>query len=63
MHGSESRKEPPHRQKGFEVVDLGVDVSPSKFVEKAVELKPHIEGVSALLTPSLEGQRKLVEAL
>lgn len=48
---------------GFEVTDLGVDVTPARFVEKAKELKPHIEGVSALLTPSLEGQRKLVEAL
>jgi len=48
---------------GFEVVDLGVDVSPARFVEKTAELKPHIVGVSALLTPSLEGQRKLIEAL
>ena len=48
---------------GFQVIDLGVDVSPARFVEKAVELKPHIVGVSALLTVSLEGQRKVIEEL
>ena len=48
---------------GFQVIDLGVDVSPVRFVEKAAELKPHIVGVSALLTVSLEGQRKVIEEL
>jgi corrinoid protein of di/trimethylamine methyltransferase len=48
---------------GFQVTDLGVDVTPSRFIEKSMELKPHIVGVSALLTVSLEGQRKVVEEL
>ncbi len=48
---------------GFEVTDLGIDVSPARFVENVVKLSPHIIGVSALLTVSLEGQKKLIEAL
>ncbi|MCW3976104.1 MAG: B12-binding domain-containing protein, partial [Candidatus Bathyarchaeota archaeon] len=35
---------------GFEVHDLGVDVSPIKFVEKMKELKPNILAMSALLS-------------
>lgn len=48
---------------GFEVTDLGVDTSPARFVENVAKLMPHIIGVSALLTVSLEGQKKVVEAL
>jgi 5-methyltetrahydrofolate--homocysteine methyltransferase len=35
---------------GFEVVDLGVDVSPSRFVEAVLQYKPDVLGLSALLT-------------
>ncbi len=48
---------------GFQVHDLGVDVAFEKFVEKAVELKADLVGVSALLTTTMTGQRKVIEAL
>ena len=35
---------------GFEVIDLGVDVSPEKFVEAVNAKKPNLVGLSALLT-------------
>jgi corrinoid protein of di/trimethylamine methyltransferase len=48
---------------GFEVHDLGVDVSPDRFVEKAREVGADLVGVSALLTTTMTGQRTVVEAL
>jgi len=48
---------------GFEVVDLGVDVSLEMFALKAKELNADIVGVSALLTTTMTGQKGVVEAL
>ncbi len=48
---------------GFEVHDLGVDVSPEQFVEAAREHNADIVGVSALLTTTMAGQRTVVEAI
>jgi corrinoid protein of di/trimethylamine methyltransferase len=48
---------------GFEVHDLGVDVSPERFVEAATEHDADIVGVSALLTTTMAGQRTVVEAV
>jgi len=48
---------------GFRVVDLGVDVRTSRFIEKVKELKPDILGLSALMTTSLDAQRRVIEAL
>lgn len=48
---------------GFRVHDLGVDVAAEVFAEKARELGADIVGVSALLTTTMQGQRKVVEAL
>ena len=39
---------------GYEVMDLGVMVPPEIIVEKALELKPDVIGLSGLITPSLE---------
>ena len=47
---------------GFRVYDLGVDVSTERFVDKAREVEADIVGVSALLTTTMQGQRKVVEA-
>ncbi|MFI3312613.1 MAG: cobalamin-dependent protein [Eubacteriales bacterium] len=49
---------------GFEVVDLGIDVSVEKFVN-AVESDEavNVVGVSALLTTTLPAMEKVVEAL
>jgi corrinoid protein of di/trimethylamine methyltransferase len=48
---------------GFDVVDLGADVKLEKFIEKAEEEKADIICLSALLTTTMIGQRKLVEML
>jgi len=48
---------------GFEVIDLGVDVSTQVFVEKIKELKPHIVAMSALLTTTMVKQKEVVDAL
>ena len=48
---------------GFEVHDLGVDVDPLKFVQKAREVQADIIALSALLTTTLVGQRDVIEAL
>jgi 5-methyltetrahydrofolate--homocysteine methyltransferase len=48
---------------GFEVIDLGVDVLPEKFVEQAKAANVHLIGMSALLTTTMPGIEKTVQAL
>ena len=48
---------------GFRVHDLGVDVAAEVFAAKARELQADVVGVSALLTTTMQGQRKVVEVL
>ncbi len=48
---------------GFDVVDLGANVSPEVFVEKVLEHKPHIVGLSALLTTTLPSMENTVKVL
>jgi trimethylamine corrinoid protein len=48
---------------GFEVYDLGRDVPIDKFVEKANEVKANIIGSSALLTTTMDAQRRLEQEL
>jgi len=48
---------------GFDVVDLGVDVAPDKFVNAIREYNPEILGMSALLTTTLPMQKETIEAL
>jgi methylmalonyl-CoA mutase cobalamin-binding domain/chain len=48
---------------GFEVIDLGVDVSPSKFVKAIKEHEPDIVGMSSLLTVALETTKRTVDAI
>lgn len=48
---------------GFDVLDLGVDVVPEKFVEAVRKNQPHIVGMSALLTTSMLEQRNVIDAL
>jgi 5-methyltetrahydrofolate--homocysteine methyltransferase len=47
----------------FEVIDLGVDVSPEKFVEAVRVHQPQIVAMSALLTTTLKGMKMTVDAL
>jgi len=48
---------------GFEVYDLGRDIPTEKFIEKAEEVGADVIGTSALLTTTMEGQKKLELAL
>ncbi len=48
---------------GFTVTDLGVDVPAAEFVAKTGELKPHIVGMSCLLTVGYESMRNTIDAL
>jgi len=48
---------------GFEVKDLGVDVSDEQFVEEVMKEKPDILGMSALLTSTLMGQKEVIKKL
>ncbi len=47
---------------GFEVVDLGVDVSADKFVSAVKELQPDIVGMSALLTTTMVNMVEVINA-
>jgi trimethylamine corrinoid protein len=48
---------------GFEVIDLGADVKLEKFIEKAEEENADFICLSALLTTTMVGQKRLVEML
>ncbi len=48
---------------GFEVVDLGVNISAEKFVEAAISEKAQIIGMSALLTTTMPYLETTIEAL
>jgi corrinoid protein of di/trimethylamine methyltransferase len=48
---------------GFEVVDLGRDVPPSSFVEKAKEIHADIIAISTLMTTTMEGMSQVIELL
>lgn len=46
---------------GFEVIDLGTDVSPDRFVDAAVDAGAPVIGMSALLTTTMIGMRDVVD--
>ena len=48
---------------GFEVVDIGVDAGPEKFVEQAKATGVQVVGMSALLTTTMPSIEKTVKAL
>jgi 5-methyltetrahydrofolate--homocysteine methyltransferase len=48
---------------GFQVTDLGTDVSPEKFLEAAKESGSKLVGLSALLTTTLPAMEKTVRVL
>lgn len=48
---------------GFDVYELGVDVSPGAFVEKVKEVKPQIVGLSGVLTLAIDSMKETVNAL
>ncbi len=48
---------------GFEVIDLGVDVSPEKYADAIRENNANIIGLSALLTTTMVNMRSVIEHL
>ncbi len=51
------------RGAGFEVIDLGHDVAPARFVAAVKELQPAVLGLSTLLTTTMPVMRKVVTLL
>jgi len=48
---------------GFQVTDIGVDVSPEIFVEKAKECGAKVLGLSALLTTTMPAMEKTIQVI
>ncbi|MBS3970377.1 MAG: corrinoid protein [Clostridia bacterium] len=48
---------------GYQVVNLGVDVPPEKFVEAVKEHNPHFVAMSALLTTTMLAMKDTIEVL
>jgi len=48
---------------GFDIIDLGRDVPPKVFVEKAKEEKAKIIVISTLMTTTMEGMSEVIEIL
>jgi len=48
---------------GFEVIDLGVNVTPEKFIETVRDKNANIIAMSALLTTTMPSMRTTIEAL
>jgi len=50
------------RGAGFEVIDLGVDTAPDRFIEAVEEYRAPLMGMSALLTTTMPNMGKTIEA-
>ena len=48
---------------GFEVIDLGVNVTPEKFIEAVKEKNANVIAMSALLTTTMPSMKTTIEAL
>jgi len=48
---------------GFDVIDLGVDVPESKFIEKTKAAGAHLIGMSTLLTTTMPSMEKTIKAV
>jgi 5-methyltetrahydrofolate--homocysteine methyltransferase len=51
------------RGAGFEVIDLGNNVAPEKFIEAAIRENATVIGMSALLTTTMSVMKKVVDLL
>ena len=47
---------------GFDVIDLGVDVSPAKYVDAVKLHRPNVVGCSALLTTTMPKMKETLDA-
>lgn len=48
---------------GFEVIDLGRDIAPAAFVEKAKEISADIICISTLMTTTMPGMKEVIDIL
>ena len=48
---------------GFEVIDIGIDAPPEKFIQAAKDHKANVIGMSALLTTTMLQMKSTMEAL
>jgi len=48
---------------GFKVIDLGIDVPVSNFIDSIKEHKPHVVGLSGFLTLAFDAMKETVEAI
>ena len=48
---------------GFEVIDLGIDIAPEKFVDAVKEQAPGLIAMSALLTTTMPSMKTTIDAL
>jgi methanogenic corrinoid protein MtbC1 len=48
---------------GFDVLDLGVDVSPGRFVEAIQDFEPQVVGLSGFLALAFDTMKETVEAI
>ncbi|RLG73936.1 MAG: cobalamin-binding protein [Thermoprotei archaeon] len=51
------------RAAGYEVIDLGVDVPPEKFIEAVEKYEPDILGMSSLLTTTVHQMKEVIKLL
>jgi len=51
------------RASGFEVIDLGVDVTVKKFLETIKRERPRVLGLSGLLTIAIDEMKKTIEVI
>lgn len=51
------------RTKGFEVIDLGVDIHEEQFISAVREHKPELLGMSCLMTTTMMGMKDVINAL
>jgi len=50
-------------KEGYEIVDLGIDVTKEKFIKNIKEENPAIVGMSALLTTTMSYMREVIDAI
>jgi methanogenic corrinoid protein MtbC1 len=48
---------------GFDVLDLGVDISPQQFVEAMRDFSPQVVGLSGFLTLAFDAMKETIEAI
>lgn len=50
-------------KEGYEIIDLGIDVSTETFIKAIKKERPHMVGMSALLTTTMIYMREVIEAV